>query len=998
MEMKMNKWQRGNALLRAKPITLAVIAALYGTAAVAQEAPSKVERVEITGSKIKGVDMESSVPTQVITRAQIDATGATTLADVLQTLAIAGESRGPTTGSDNQIAYADLRGIGFGRTLVLVNGHRWVGSSDLNSNADLSTIPLAAVERIEVLKDGGSVLYGADAMVGLVNIILKNRFDGTEIRAGYGSYERGLGKGKKVQLTTGFTGERFTAVLAAQYNTTDAIHNSDFEISSQPRPYGSGTANYSDITPAGGFQLICDGALATAKKCTKVSSPKKTDLVDPSGKKNTFTYDPAQPATAANWHVYSRAADGFNNMGYANLLTPLTQKSVVGSFAYQVSDRVKFKLTSQFMEASTVSDSAPQDLSLGIGGSAQGSPIQIASNSYYNPYGVPVGSVSRLMTEAGTRQKSAVAKTFAMSPTLTGDFSLGGRSFDWEVGAEYGETRQTVHQTNEVSVTNLKNALGPSFKDANGNILCGAPGNVIAGCVPVNLLGANSITPDMLNYLMLDPDNVGFRNYAFDHDYFATISSADLLPLPAGSLGFAGGFERHSWDGASPPFGEYLTNNVLSGQRSGTTGHYASTDLFGEFYVPLLKDLPLIKKLDLSIAGRHSEFNNGQSTVNRKFGLKWKVNDDLAFRGSYSTGYRVDVSGLVLQIQDATVSVAGSDPCSYTTNASGVKTSDRYGALTPEQKNQCAAAGVPAGGYDSRTAPTTTQHQKPNLDIGPETDIFRTFGLVYSPSYLRGLDLTIDYWNVEFRGSLYRPFGSTQPALVQACLTYPGDPARCPAGWVVRDKTGAVTDVRSSQLNAPGGEHYEGVDVNARYKTKAPWGTFGVEWTNAIFLDAKDPTKPLPSYVGVYQNNRPIYRLRSNLSLDFGGQSWGTRWTARFYSSLREDCGSGLGNFAGQPYASAVCNDLGPAQAVNPATGTPTYLPFDQGGSANRIPAYALLDASAYYKFTPKNQLKVGVNNLLDRDPPRSIISGRNYVASFGIPSRYFYVEYIQKF
>lgn len=995
----MSKRQRGHALLRAKPITLAIIAALYGTAALAQQAAPAMERVEITGSKIKGVDQESSTPTEVITRADIEARGATTLSEVLHTLAISGEARGQTTGSDNQIAYADLRGIGFGRTLVLVNGHRWVGSSDLNSTADLNSIPLAAVERIEVLKDGGSVLYGADAMVGLINIKLKERYNGTEVRVGYGSYERGLGAGKKVQATTGFSTDRFSGVLSAQYNTTEAIHNSDFELTSQPRPFGSGKNNYSDHTPVGGFRLVCDGAMVLAKKCAKGA------LVDPNGKANTFTYNQGQAATATNSHTYNRVgnpslnipADGYNNVGFGNLMVPLTQKSVVGNMSYQITDQVKFKLSGQFMEASTVADSAPLDLSLGNGGSPLGAPIQVASNSYYNPFGVPVGSVRRAMTEAGTRQKFANAKTVAVSPTFTGDFKLADRSFDWEVGAVYGRTRQTTRASNEVSVSKLKNALGPSFKDANGNIVCGTPGNVIAGCVPMNLLGSDTMTPEMLEYVTLDPNSFGFSNIARIHNYFATISSPDLLALPAGSLGFAGGFERQVWEGESPLFGAYGNNDVLSGQRSGTAGVYSSKDLFGEFYVPLLKDLPFIKKLDLSIAARHSEFNNGRSSVNQKFGLKWKVTDDLALRGSYSTGYRIDVSGLILQVQDSSVSVAPTDPCSYTTNAAGVKTSDRYGALTPEMRAACTQAGVPAGGYDSRTAPTTTQHQKPNLDIGPETDIFRTVGLVYSPGAVKGLDLTIDYWNVFFKGSLYRPFGSTQPALVRACLTDPGNPNLCPSGWVVRDATGAVTDVRSSQLNAPGGEYYEGVDVNMSYRTKKPWGNLGVMWTNAVFLDAKDPTKPLPSYVGVYQNNRPIYRWRSNLSLDYGREGWGVRATVRYFSGLREDCGSGASNYANMPYAAEVCNALGPVQTVN-ANGTATYLPFEKGGSTNRIASYSLFDISGYYKLTPKTTIKVGVNNLMNAEAPRSIISGRNYVSSFGIPSRYGYVELTQKF
>jgi iron complex outermembrane receptor protein len=937
--------------------------------------------------------MESSVPIQTITAAQIQATGATTLDEILQTMAISGDGRNRTANAD-QNSFANLRGIGFGRTLVLVNGHRWVGSSDLNGTVDLSSIPLASVQRIDVLKDGGSVLYGADAMVGLINVVLKDRYDGVEVRAYYGNYQSGTGAQKKVELTAGHTDGRFSGLVALQLNQGDGIHNSDYALTRQRSPAGSGVLNNTDNTPAGRFQL-CKGALLASGGCAA------STLADPNNNKNNYiTYDqpygPGLGASGNNWRVYNRNTDSYNNQVFNYLTIPLTQKSIVGDMSYRITDRMKLRVTAQFMEVDSLSEAAPNDLNLGPGGLANGTGIFIAKNSYYNPFGVPIGRIQRAATELGPATREANTKTTAISPTLSGDFDFAGRSFDWEAGMEYGSTHQVANRNNEISVSRLTNALGPSFKDANGNIVCGTPGQVIAGCVPINLLGAGTLTPAMLDYIRLDPSEVGWGNNFWDHDYFMQISSPDLFQLPAGSLGFAGGFERHIVYGNTGRSSAYTQNDVLSGTRGETGGGYASKDIYAEFYVPLLKGLPLIKQLDLSVAARHSTYDSGASVNNRKFGLKWKVTDDLALRGSFSTGYRLDLSGIIQNTQTSAVTVT--DPCSFTTNTNGTIASNRYAQLTPEQQAQCRAAGVPAGGYDTRTTTpaTATQLSTGNEQLGPERDIFRTAGFVYSPHYVQGLDLTVDYWDVIFRDSINKPNANQ---MVLNCLSNPGDARLCPDGWLTRGVNGAVTFVRTSALNGAGGERFRGIDFNLRYRTKATnWGKFGVELNNAFLLTVIDtPATPI-NKVGVLTTSTtssgPHYRLRSNLNLDWSRGNWSARWGARYYSKQTENC-----NLTGTS-AVGLCNDLGPVQSQtdpnNPATAK--YLPFLSGGSANRIPSYTLHDISASYTPTPKSRIKFGVNNAFNKTPPMAINSNRSYPTNFGIPDRFFYTEYNQKF
>ncbi|TAM31851.1 MAG: hypothetical protein EPN68_03140 [Rhodanobacter sp.] len=988
-------------------MALAIFAALNSMPASAQGAsatpPASAKKqtvslatIQVIGSKIKGVDMESSVPIQIITHQQIEASNATTLDEVLQTMAISGDARNRTSES-NQISFANLRGIGFGRTLVLVNGHRWVGSSDLNGSVDLSSIPLSAIERIEVLKDGGSVLYGADAMVGLINVVLKDHYDGAEAKVSYGNYQHGEGSAKKAQLTIGHSSGRFSGLLSFMFNKEDGINYDDYALTRQHAPIGSGSTKYSDYTPAGNFEL-CSGKLNAAGGCSARA------LTDPGGAKGTpFVYDPNLPGLYRTYNGPGvEPTDSYNDVGYRYLLTPLTQKSIVGNMSYQITDDIKFNLAGQFMDVSASKHTPPIPLNLGARGSAAGKSIFISPKSYYNPYGSAIGFVRRELTEAGAESYDYDTKTKAISPTLSGDFGIGNRDFDWEAGAEFGSTYQITHNLNDISVSKLKNALGPSFKDANGNIVCGTPGNTIAGCVPLNILGSGTVTQGMLNYIQIVPS---FYNYFTDRDYFAQISSDDLLELPAGELGFAAGFERHSVFAKTGRDAAFDNNDVLSQSRGVISGAgYGSNDTYAEFYVPVLSGLPGIQQLNLDIAGRHSAYDSGVGVNNGKLGLKWKVTNDFALRGSISTGYRLDLAGIIQNTQYSTVRVT--DPCSFTTDTKGKITSNRYAALSAAQMAQCSAVGVPAGGYDTRLAPQTTQLSTGNKKLGPEKDLFRTYGFVYSPHFIPGLDITLDYWDVKFRDSIVAP---TDNQFVLNCLSNPGDPKLCPNGWVQRDANGAVTFVQHSKLNGAGGERYTGYDFNLRYRfTTSNWGKFQIELDNALLTRVidKNALRDVPgsadfNKVGVYTTGTTSafshYHLRSNLNLDWSRGAWGAHWGIRYYSSQKENCRLVSTTIVG------LCNDLGPLQnqgqpgfdPTNPATFK--YLPFMGGGSANRVGAYAVSNVSVYYSPTPTSRIKFGINNVFDKQPPFFVNSGRSYNPSFGIPDRYFTLEYSMK-
>ncbi|WP_123647508.1 TonB-dependent receptor domain-containing protein [Lysobacter enzymogenes] len=964
------------------------------SAASSQAEAKTLDRVAVTGSKIKGVDMESAVPLTSVTRAEIERMGVTSVDEVMRVLTVSGEGAGRMS-NDSHNSFANLRNIGSNRTLVLVNGHRWVGSSNINGTVNLNSIPLAAVERVDVLKDGGSVLYGADAMVGLINIILKDDFDGAEGSVRFSTYGKG-GIERNVNLTGGHAGERFSAMLGVQFAEGEAIGNDEYEITSTPPPFGSPKSlTWSDATPAGRFLLCRRGAALVNGLCPTNRQE------DPSGRGGAFfTYDEGKTGTT-DWHTYNRSNDGFNDRGYRDLLTGYKRKSAVGSMKFDISDHMQFKVFAQYMDESMKRPLPPTTIDVG----SSALPFVIPTNSYYNPFGKPIARVQRALAETGGRGFASRAQTKVISSSLTGDFELAGRSFDWEVGFMTGITSQHADNLYEVSASRVRNALGPSFKDASGKIVCGTPGKVIEGCVPLNLLGTGAVTQEMLNYLRIDSNTNS--NYFRDNDYFAQISTPNLFSLPAGDVGMAAGVERHV------VWGRFVSSEVLqradvlgSSSRQPASGGYGVKEAYAEFYVPVLKDLPLVKQLDFSLAGRFSKYDSGVSAFNKKWGMKWKITDDLALRASYSTGYRLDLGGLLQNDIVGVLNLTGStfDPCTVTRNSSGTVIADHYGQLTPDLQAKCRAYGVPEGGYDSSLATNVATQRNANQELQPEKDVFRTLGLLYSPHFIDGLDLGLDYWDVRFRDSIVFP---TPQTMLDNCLAFEGDSHRCPDGWVERDAKGVVTYVRNAALNSLGqGERYTGYDFNAKYRLKTKWGNFRADWTNTyLSLFQLNAVPPFQSMVGTYTANtfptRPNFRLRSNLALGWDLGNWGVQWTARYYSSLKEQC-----RFVGT-IAVDMCNDLGEPTFVDPNGNVANnrYLPFLRGGSANRLGAYTLHDISVSYKapWLDGARISGGVRNAFNKQPSVSMTtglssSGIGFSPGFGMPDRYYYVEYKQKF
>ena len=933
-----------------------VISATTTGAAFAQEATTTLDKVEVTGSRIKRTDVETSQPVFSLTREDIQAQGLTSIGDVIQNLTSNGTALNTTyNNGGNGETRVSLRNLGSNRTLVLVNGRRWVAGTGLGGATDLNTIPTAAVERIEVLKDGASAIYGSDAIAGVVNVILRTDFDGAEANAYYGQFSQGDGAKESYDITIGSSGERFSAMFGAGYVKEDPVMAGDREISAVP-VFGTGVSLGSTTTPNGRFAL-----------CSGTFSPGACSVGEtrPNGTAGQFTYEPG--STPANWRNFSVANDIYNFAPDNYLVTPQERKSIFGQASFDITDNVRFTTTATYnnRRSEQLLAAMPIVLGTGPGAGVQARTISISPNSIYNPFGQTVSRIQRRAVETGGRSFNQNVDTFGFVGALEGNFEFADRYFSWDVGYSYGRNDQNDTTNGLFNILALRNALGPSFRDAAGVARCGTVGNVIEGCVPLNLLGGvGSITPDMLAYSTF----VAHDEYQYTMKQWFANLSGEIVELPGGMLAFAAGLEHRSESGYDSPDALINSGNTTGKARPATAGSYKLDEAYLELSAPLLRDVFLARELELSLATRYSDYDTFGDTLNSKFGFKWKPIEDLLVRGSWAEGFRApSISELYSGVADSFASI--SDPCSTTFGG-------RYNVLTAEQRARCTAQGVPAGGYDQGNSQIRISVGG-NPNLLPETSTSKTLGLVWSPSFISGFDVSLDWWNITIENGIITRSGQF---ILDSCIEE-GNPLAC--SLYTRSSTGAIDNLLSSGLNSAEIEA-EGYDLTLNYRLPdTRFGSFSFSWDNTYYSSYEEDRNG-DNLVGEYFDGSNNWRIRSNLLARWEQGDWGATYAARYYSRQEETC----------PF---YYNDYGFGELCSDAIVDGDGLV--QEGSQNKIGAATYHDISVYWKAPWNAKITLGVNNAFDKTPPTSYVTFANtFDPSYDINGRFIYMQYNQKF
>jgi iron complex outermembrane recepter protein len=956
----------------------AIHTALYGSAALAlvaapnvlaqDDAGTELETITVVGSRIKRTDIETSQPVFVIEREDLQKTGLSSVGDILQDLTTSGAALNTTfNNGGNGETNVNLRNLGSNRTLVLVNGRRWV--SNLFGIVDLNTIPVSVIERVEVLKDGASAIYGSDAIAGVINITTRDSYDGAEASAYLGENEEGDGRTELYDFTIGSSTDRASVVMNAAYSKQEPIFAGDREVSENPL-FGFGGNNVfagaSSSSPFGRFGFGSNGARL------------------PNGAPGTLTLIPGRPGTAASdFRPINLATDGFNFAPDNYLLTPQERTSIFLQARYDITDSISFNTTLLYNERRSEQQLAASPFTFGTVGAGLGT-FTIPANALYNPFGVPVTRAQYRNTEQ-TRNFSQDVDTFYFGGTLEGAFDLFERSFSWDLNYIYTDNERRDTTQGLFNLAALAQGLGPSFRDANGVARCGIPGAVIAGCVPVNIFGGpEGFTREMADFTSFTGTDTRYKKL---YDYTANITG-DLFDLPAGPLGFAAGYEYRREFGYDQPDALVSSGASTGNIRQPTEGGFSLDEIYAEFNIPVLKDLAFAETFEISIAARFSDYSNFGETTNPKFGFRWKPFADLLVRGNYSEGFRApSVSELFLGATDAFPTIA--DPCSASQNPTGVVAQRCFSGFG-------GIAAVPAGYEQANAQIRITAGGNP--DVAPETARTKTLGLVYSPSWAEGLDLYLDWYNIQITNIIGPASGQF---ILNDCYVV-GNVRSC--DLITRAGGGEIIDLFAGVANnaVTRGTEIEGYDFTASYKFDTELGKFRIVWDSAYTSYLGDIGQPAAgtvlddgtilagNVIGTYVGALfvPQWRLRSNVSTNWQLGDWGATLTARYLSELDETCAVvvNTANAIGQPQLANQCSD-------------PTVVDPQFGGPTNTLDATWYFDAQLTWDAPWNARITGGIRNLFDEEPPVAFSAFANsFDPQYDVPGRFWYVQYMQKF
>jgi iron complex outermembrane receptor protein len=592
----------------AKSIRLALMIGAASTAAISTSAFSAeetgaedVERIEVTGSRIKRTDLESASPITVFSAEDLASTGAVTLEEFIQNIpAITGAAEGSSTNNGSRgYATASLRGLGAGRTLVLINGRRF-------SSQDLNTIPVAYVERVEVLRDGASTSYGSDAIAGVINFITKKDFEGVEITAQYDETSEGDGGTTAISITTGTSSEKGNVVFSLGYTKRNQIMQGDRSFSDCPIREnddgkfcgGSGTIPYGQF-----FNDNYDG-----------------HVVDP---------------TTGEVRPFEAEIDAFNFSTTSYLVTPQEVFTINAAARYEIADELTLFTEGGFTNRKSDQQMAPEGTFW--------APSVPAANPY-NPVGEEVFIVRRLRETAGR----AFAQDFSDYRMVVG---LEGMLFDeysWDVSYNYSRYVDTRLDTGRVNPERIETLLDPALCDADSD------------CPEVwDVFHAGTLSEEMINYAFVNNSPV---INGTTKQIMANISG-DIMELPAGAAMFAFGVEKRWEDYSRTPDGAASLGQIYSVAGDPTSGAYDLEEAYLEVNVPLVADVPGIESLNFTAAARYSDFSNlSKSSTNTKFGIEWTAIDGLLIRATQAQGFRAPSITELFAPQQET-NLAYNEPC-----------------------------------------------------------------------------------------------------------------------------------------------------------------------------------------------------------------------------------------------------------------------------------------------------------------------------------------------
>ncbi len=790
----------------------------------------------VTGSRTPTSPLAQRAPVVELSTEDIQRSGLTNLGTALQQLPstgsainsrfnVPGNSGFPQDGNGIGAGAINLalRNLGAKRTLVLVDGKRWVpgaSASGVPIAVDINSIPANVVERIEVLQDGASAIYGSDAIAGVVNIITKQDYRGMQFAVQTGEYlDDGDGDSTELSALWGGGDEKTHIIVSASYYDEGDIKTSDRAQSAFPNPFATscdvpGTL-CSSFTPQGRFILgpnfdFWDGTL--------------NEGVLNDGGANIPVFDPNDP-NGGDFNAFDATNRfNYNGQGFNFLITPSKRLNIYSGLTREITDNTRLGVKLSYTNRKSSTRAAPEPLCLGAGcGNRINDNILIHRDNPYNPFGVDLSVANgnleffgRRPLESGPRLFDQDVDTYFGSIGLDGNFTSGSRSFFWDVSFNYGENRGFQQKRNSHNAAKLAIALGDPDVCAQ-----------VPNCVPFNFFGGQgpngtgSITQPMLDFVTFTQRDFSEQ----DMVTFAGNITGDLAQMPNGSnIAFAVGAEYRELEGSFQPDPIAASGETAGIPSAPTAGGYDVTEFYAEVNFPLMFDRPMAEYWELNVAGRYSDYSTfgGESTY--KIGTLWQPTDKVSLRATISTGLRAPGIGELFG-GAAREDFTKLDPCADVLGQFG---SDAGGRDEPQPQNiidNCASLGISTN-FTQRN-PQLSAVSAGNATLTPEESDNISFGAVYSPG---PWSVSLDFYDLEIDNAVQ---GQDPADVIDACVETL-DPFFC--DLVERAPSGAINLV-DNQLQNIGGIEASGWDLAFSWTSQeTDSGRFAVGF-DATWLD-----------------------------------------------------------------------------------------------------------------------------------------------------------------
>jgi len=851
-----------------------------------EQAQTELDTVFVTGSRIKRLDGETALPIEIITREDIRERGVTTAAEIVRTLsantAPLSDGASITDGTSGQRGFngANLRGIGVSSTLILLNGRRLANFASPGDEAgvDLNNIPAGAIERVEVLKDGASALYGSDAIGGVINFITRNDYQGLDLSLSGADTQDGGADKQTATISGGFgdlqdDGYNVFGTLDVQHLGALRSIQRDF-IRERPLASLLPALMSSNTYPANiDINTAQRNALITAGLLPAGTTRNRINPSSPGCNPPATVFAPQGPG--------GPVACSYDYMQDTEIYPESDKIGFISRAARKIGDSHELFAELAYSRAQTIYRLSPNPQRI------RNLPVSVLPEPYRSVLtraGLPTtfSGIRYRMTEAGNRTNEVTSEGSRIVLGLEGAFG------EWDYGSALFRSQ------NEATDRYVGGYV--LFSEIDAAVRNGT----------VNPFGPSSAQGlALLDSITIDDEARKSEGVSQGVDFNFTRS---LNELDGGFLGLALGGELRNESQKFTPSALLLSNNI-AGDRDSTLGpgqsRLVATDEDRNVFSAYAElNAPVTETLELQAALRFDDYSEVGSTVNPKFGMRWQPREDLIVRASAGTGFRAP------SLNDL-----------YRPTVFGVTSS----LITDPQ---CATA---QGNIDTCTDQWPVERRS-NPDLDPETSTQFSLGTVYEPS--NTFNIGLEYWWLQ-KEDVISTLG--EQIIIESPALYNGT-------FIRRDASGFITNIILQKQNQ-GKLKTSGVDLSARLSTgDTEYGEFSVNLTGTYVMNYERQFGPLEPYrdnVGRFLNDQVIQRWRHRIAFNWDQGAFGLT-LANTYSSSYLDQNT-------------------------------TYDPFTNGRLPERdVDAYSLWDLTGIWEVNDNLNLRAGVLNLFDEEPPFS--------------------------